>query len=71
MIMVYTVQLRCNIKSFTRPYIFRIGCHESTLEVAQKTLPFHKEYFQVTYPLPKIDVIVIADFATGMLCGCV
>ena len=41
------------------------------LEVAQKTLPFYKEYFQVAYPLPKIDLIAIADFAAGMLCGCV
>ena len=37
------------------------------LEVAQKTLPFYKEYFQVAYPLPKIDLIAIADFAAGML----
>ena len=36
------------------------------LEVAQKTLPFYKEYFQVAYPLPKIDLIAIADFAAGM-----
>ena len=35
------------------------------LEVAQKTLPFYKEYFQVAYPLPKIDLIAIADFAAG------
>ena len=41
------------------------------LEVAQKTLPFYKEYFQVAYPLPKIDLIAIADFAAGMFCGCV
>lgn len=41
------------------------------LEVAQKTLPFYKEYFKVAYPLPKIDLIAIADFAAGMFCGCV
>ncbi|GCB76917.1 hypothetical protein scyTo_0017518, partial [Scyliorhinus torazame] len=33
------------------------------LEVAAKTLPFYKEYFNVPYPLPKIDLIAIADFA--------
>ena len=59
------------LSSFLRPYIFRIGCCETTLEVAQKILPFYKEYFQVTYPLPKIDRIAITDFAAGMLFGCV
>lgn len=35
------------------------------LQVATKTLPFYKEYFDVPYPLPKIDLIAIADFAAG------
>uniref|UniRef100_A0A8C2YX96 Aminopeptidase n=1 Tax=Cyclopterus lumpus TaxID=8103 RepID=A0A8C2YX96_CYCLU len=35
------------------------------LEVATKTLPFYKDYFNVPYPLPKIDLIAIADFAAG------
>lgn len=35
------------------------------LQVATKTLPFYKEYFNVPYPLPKIDLIAIADFAAG------
>ncbi|NXK70346.1 PSA aminopeptidase, partial [Sylvietta virens] len=35
------------------------------LEVAAKTLPFYKDYFNVPYPLPKIDLIAIADFAAG------
>lgn len=34
-------------------------------KVATKTLPFYKEYFSVPYPLPKIDLIAIADFAAG------
>lgn len=37
-------------------------------QVATKTLPFYKEYFSVPYPLPKIDLIAIADFAAGELC---
>lgn len=37
------------------------------LEVAQKTLPFYNKYFQIAYPLPKIDLIAIADFAAGVL----
>ena len=44
-----------------------------------KTLPFYKEYFSIAYPLPKMDLIAIADFSAGkawfhhdgMLCiGC-
>lgn len=35
------------------------------LQVATKTLPFYKDYFSVPYPLPKIDLIAIADFAAG------
>ena len=34
-------------------------------KVATKTLPFYKDYFIVPYPLPKIDLIAIADFAAG------
>uniref|UniRef100_A0A672PMV9 Puromycin-sensitive aminopeptidase n=1 Tax=Sinocyclocheilus grahami TaxID=75366 RepID=A0A672PMV9_SINGR len=37
------------------------------LEVATKTLPFYKDYFHVPYPLPKIDLIAIADFAAGAM----
>ncbi|OBS76948.1 hypothetical protein A6R68_16600, partial [Neotoma lepida] len=33
--------------------------------VAAKTLPFYKDYFNVPYPLPKIDLVAIADFAAG------
>lgn len=36
-----------------------------TLQVAQKTLPFYKEYFNISYPLPKMDLIAIPDFAAG------
>lgn len=34
-------------------------------QVAIKTIPFYTEYFKVPYPLPKIDLIAIADFAAG------
>lgn len=37
------------------------------LEVAVKTLPFYKDYFQIAYPLPKMDLIAIADFAAGAM----
>lgn len=37
------------------------------LEVAQKTLPFYKNYFKIRYPLPKMDLIAIPDFAAGAM----
>lgn len=35
------------------------------LYVAAKVLPYYKDYFQIAYPLPKIDLIAIADFSAG------
>ncbi|XP_073968531.1 puromycin-sensitive aminopeptidase [Rhodnius prolixus] len=37
------------------------------LYVATKVLPFYKEYFQIAYPLPKIDLVAIADFSAGAM----
>ncbi|XP_011165084.1 puromycin-sensitive aminopeptidase isoform X2 [Solenopsis invicta] len=37
------------------------------LEVATKVLPYYKTYFGIAYPLPKIDLIAIADFASGAM----
>ena len=37
------------------------------IQVAVKTLPFYKDYFDVAYPLPKIDLIAIPDFAAGAM----
>lgn len=37
------------------------------LNVAVKTLPFYKKYFNIAYPLPKIDLIAIDDFAAGAM----
>jgi puromycin-sensitive aminopeptidase len=37
------------------------------LEVAVKTLPFYNDYFRIAYPLPKLDLIAIADFAAGKI----
>jgi len=40
---------------------------EFALDVAVKTLPFYKDYFNIAYPLPKIDLIAIPDFAAGAM----
>ncbi|XP_073014330.1 aminopeptidase M1-B-like [Typha latifolia] len=37
------------------------------LGVAVKTLDLYKDYFAVPYPLPKLDMIAIPDFAAGAM----
>ncbi|KAL3276182.1 hypothetical protein HHI36_020900 [Cryptolaemus montrouzieri] len=37
------------------------------LEVATKVLPYYKYYFNIAYPLPKMDLIAIADFSAGAM----
>ena len=37
------------------------------LDVASRTLSFFQEYFDIPYPLPKMDLIAIPDFAAGAM----
>ncbi|XVE97719.1 hypothetical protein REPUB_Repub03eG0042900 [Reevesia pubescens] len=37
------------------------------LDVAVKTLGFYKNYFDMPYPLPKLDMVAIPDFAAGAM----
>jgi len=37
------------------------------LYVAAKVLPYYKEYFGIEYPLPKMDLVAVADFAAGAM----
>ncbi|XP_034944824.1 puromycin-sensitive aminopeptidase [Chelonus insularis] len=37
------------------------------LEVATKVLPYYNTYFGISYPLPKMDLIAIADFSAGAM----
>lgn len=37
------------------------------LEVATKVLPYYNKYFNIAYPLPKMDLIAIADFSAGAM----
>ena len=36
------------------------------LYVATKALPYYKEYSGVKYPLTKMDLVAVADFAAGI-----
>lgn len=40
---------------------------EFALELAVKSLTFYSNYFGVNYPLPKMDLIAIPDFAAGAM----
>lgn len=37
------------------------------LNVAVKALQYYEEYFKIPYPLPKVDLIAIADFCAGAM----
>lgn len=37
------------------------------LDVATKVLPYYFNYFGISYPLPKMDLIAIADFSSGAM----
>lgn len=37
------------------------------LDVAVKVLPYYKDYFNIGFPLPKLDLIAIADLACGAM----
>lgn len=40
------------------------------LHMAKKVLPYYKEYFGIQYPLPKMDLVAVADFACGIYLKC-
>lgn len=37
------------------------------LDVATKVIPYYKQYFKIPYPLPKIDLLSVIDFAFGAM----
>lgn len=38
-----------------------------SLDVAVKTLEFYNDYFDIPYPLPKLDMVALPDFASGAM----
>jgi len=54
-----------NIKVYSPPGKSQRGNH--ALNVGIKALDFFTEYFDIPYPLDKLDLIAIADFASGAM----
>ncbi|KAL3315531.1 hypothetical protein Ciccas_005833 [Cichlidogyrus casuarinus] len=42
-------------------------CCDYALHIAKNSLPFYSQCFGVDYPLPKLDLIAIPDFAAGAM----
>jgi len=40
---------------------------EFGLNVATKSLDFYEDYFGVAYPLPKLDLVPLAEFSSGAM----
>lgn len=58
-------------KSGTDVRVYAIKPHsdftEFALEVGVKSLECYEEYFDIPYPLPKLDMIALPDFAAGAM----
>jgi aminopeptidase N len=55
----------CDIRVFTP--VGKSDQGHFALDVAKKCLAFFNEFFQSPFPLPKLDLIAIADFAAGAM----
>ena len=53
------IHTHTHIHTYTQGYF--------ALDVAIKTLEYYEEYFDVPYPLPKLDMIAITEFASGAM----
>ena len=53
------------VRVYTPPGLSEQG--RFALEVAIKTLTFFAEYFGEPYPLPKMDLVAVPDFAAGAM----
>ena len=56
------------IRVYSRPgLVSELGRGEFALETARRSLPFFGKYFGTQYPLPKLDMLAIPDFAGGAM----
>ena len=53
------------VRVYTPPGLSSQG--EFALDVAAKTLTFFADYFGEPYPLPKMDLVAVPDFAAGAM----
>ncbi len=53
------------VRIFTTPGKKELG--NFALEVAVKSLEYYEQYFDIPYPLPKLDLIAIPDFEVGAM----
>ncbi|CAH1397948.1 unnamed protein product [Nezara viridula] len=51
------------IRVYAPPEVKKQG--RFALNIATKVLPYYQEYFQVPYPLPKMDLVAIEDLPVG------
>ncbi|VDL58369.1 unnamed protein product [Hymenolepis diminuta] len=53
------------IRVYTPPNRAHLGNH--ALKMAKTAIPFFTEIFGAEYPLPKLDLVAIPDFAMGAM----
>ena len=44
-----------------------IGQAQYALDIKQKVLPLYEQAFDIEYPLPKLDTLVVNDFDIGAM----
>lgn len=52
-----------NFRVWARPEAIESARY--ALEVGPKVLKFFEQYFNISYPLPKLDMIALPDFSAG------
>ena len=65
--LVSTDNAKTNYKTNSCLLHFPHSQGEFALDISLRTLPFYNDYFQIPYPLPKMDLITIPDFAYGAM----
>jgi hypothetical protein len=53
------------VRCFTPPGKGKLG--EFALDVGRRALELYEEYFEIPYPLPKLDQVAIPDFSAGAM----
>jgi aminopeptidase N len=53
------------VRAYATPY--NVQHVDFALETAVKCLEFYEDYFDIKFPLPKIDMVALPDFASGAM----